>query len=127
MATFTEKNGYRRKKWMWLRGKRRVKDRSVFCRHAALFTKPRCAGRSAPALADNFPGSDAYYNYVLTLFGKAGINTVSASRQKVSYYLTGPGMRKFTLNIFTLSLGLAVSRWSRQHQPLSNSCWSKFG
>lgn len=59
-------------------------------------------------MADNFPGSDAYYNYVLTCLDKAGINTVSASRQKVSYYLTGAGMRKFTLNIFTLSLGLAV-------------------
>ncbi len=70
---------------MWLRGKRRVKDRRFFCRHAALFTKPRCAGRSRQRVADNFPGSDAYYNYVLTCLDKAGINTVSASRQKVSY------------------------------------------
>ncbi|MFP1497194.1 cellulose synthase [Escherichia coli] len=36
----------------------------------------------------------------------------------MSYYLTGPGMRKFTLNIFTLSSVWPSCRWSRQHQTL---------
>ncbi len=47
-----------------------VKDRSV---SAAML--PFLQNRDAQAVqrqrvADNFPGSDAYYNYVLTLFGQ---------------------------------------------------------
>ncbi len=70
MATFTEKTAIRQKKWMWLRGKRRVKDRSVFCRHAALLQNRDAQAVQRQRVADNFPGSDAYYNYVLTLFGQ---------------------------------------------------------
>ena len=41
-------------------------------------------------VADNFPGSDAYYNYVLTLFGQGlGSTPFPLLDKKVSYYLTG--------------------------------------
>ncbi len=40
-------------------------------------------------VADNYPGADAYYSAVLTLFGGVGINTVFVSRRVVNYNLTG--------------------------------------
>ncbi len=70
MATFTEKTVIRRKKWMWLRGKRRVKDRSVFLPPCCPFYK---TAMRRPFSASAWPitfRSDAYYNYVLTLFGQ---------------------------------------------------------
>lgn len=42
-------------------------------------------------VADNYPGADAYYSAVLTLFGGVGINTVFVSRRVVNYNLTGTG------------------------------------
>lgn len=60
-------------------------------------------------MADNFPGSDAYYNYVLTLFGQGwDQHRFRFSTKGELLPDWGEGMRKFTLNIFTLSLGLAV-------------------
>ncbi len=60
-------------------------------------------------VADNFPGSDAYYNYVLTLFGQGwDQHRFRFSTKGELLPDWGRGMRKFTLNIFTLSLGLAV-------------------
>ncbi|GHM54898.1 hypothetical protein ECZU51_35680 [Escherichia coli] len=49
MATFTEKNGYPPEKVDVATGKAQGKDRSVFLPPCCPFTKPRCAGRSAPA------------------------------------------------------------------------------
>lgn len=40
-------------------------------------------------VADNYPGADAYYSAVLTLFGQDGINTVFASPPVANYGLTG--------------------------------------
>lgn len=40
-------------------------------------------------VADNYPGADAYYSAVLTLFGQVGINTVFVSRRVANYNLTG--------------------------------------
>ncbi len=42
-------------------------------------------------VADNYPGADAYYSAVLTLFGVVGINTVFVSRRVANYNLTGTG------------------------------------
>ncbi|GHM54897.1 hypothetical protein ECZU51_35670 [Escherichia coli] len=55
---------------MWLRGKRRVRTGRFFCRHAALLQNRDAQAVQRQRVADNFPGSDAYYNYVLTLFGQ---------------------------------------------------------
>ena len=78
-------------------------------------------------VADNFPGSDAYYNYVLTLFGQGWDQHRFRFSTKVSYYLTGARNAQIhTKHIHAFPVWPSC-RWSRQHQPLSNSCWSKFG
>ncbi|XPE63217.1 hypothetical protein ACNKHU_21960 [Shigella flexneri] len=91
MATFTRKTVGRRKKWMWLQGKAQGKGPVGFCRHAPP-TKPRCAGRSAPARGRCLPAAMPI-RLCADPVGQGWDHPVSASRQKVSYYLTGPGMR----------------------------------
>ncbi len=86
-------------------GKRRVKDRSVFCRHAALYKTAMRRPFSASA-CDNFPGSDAYYSYVLTLFGQGWDQHRFRFSTKGELLPDWGRNAQIPLNIFTLSLGL---------------------
>lgn len=59
-------------------------------------------------MADNFPGSDAYYNYVLTLFGQGWDQHRFRFSTKVSYYLTGARNAQIHTKHIHAFLGLAV-------------------
>ncbi len=90
MATLTMKNGVPPEKVDVVSGNAQGTGPVGFS--AALL--PFLQNRDARAVqrqrvADHFPGSDAYYNYVLTLFGQGWDHTVFASPSKVNYYLTG--------------------------------------
>ncbi len=91
MATFTEKNGYPPEKVDVATGKAQGKGPVGFSAAMLPFLQNRDAQAvQRQRVADNFPGSDASYNYVLTLFGQGWDRTpFPLSRQKVSYYLTG--------------------------------------
>ncbi len=71
MATFTEKNGYPPEKVDVATGKAQGKGPVGFSAAMLPFLQNRDAQAvQRQRVADNFPGSDAYYNYVLTLFGQ---------------------------------------------------------
>lgn len=71
MATFTEKNGYPPEKVDVATGKAQGKGPVGFSAAMLSFLQNRDAQAvQRQRVADNFPGSDAYYNYVLTLFGQ---------------------------------------------------------
>ena len=71
MATFNEKNGYPPEKVDVATGKAQGKGPVGFSAAMLPFLQNRDAQAvQRQRVADNFPGSDAYYNYVLTLFGQ---------------------------------------------------------
>ena len=75
MATFTEKNGYPPEKVDVATGKAQGKGPVGFSAAMLPFLQNRDAQAvQRQRVADNFPGSDAYYNYVLTLFGQGWVN-----------------------------------------------------
>ncbi len=108
MATFTEKNGYPPEKVDVATGKAQGKGPVGFSAAMLPFLQNRDAQAvQRQRVVDNFPGSDAYYNYVLTLFGQGwDQHRFRFSTKGELLPDWGQGMRKFTLNIFTLSLGL---------------------
>ncbi len=95
---------------MWLRGKRRGKGPVGFSAAMLPFLQNRDAQAvQRQRVADNFPGSDAYYNYVLTpVWTRLGSTPFPLLDKGELLPDWGEECAKFTLNIFTLSLGLAV-------------------
>jgi endoglucanase len=55
---------------MWQAGNIRAKARLVFPPHCYLFTKRDAQAAQRQRVADHFPDKNAYYSYVLTLFGQ---------------------------------------------------------
>ncbi len=78
-------------------------------------------------VADNYPGADAYYSAVLTLFGQGW------DQHRFRFTASGElqpdwnrGMRKLSLSLLTLSLGVALLPLAQAATtPAKSICWSR--
>lgn len=126
MATQTTEQGYPGESKYRHRQNQRPGASGFLRGDAAVLQNDEARSVQRQRVADNYPGADAYYSAVLTLFGGVGINTVFVSLRVANYNRTGTRMRKLSLSLLTLSLGVALLPLAQAATtPAQSICWSR--